>query len=239
MAFTYIDETHFEGATNGGTTPSIDTTGATLITIYVCYYVPNPPTISDSKGNTWIPLTQYVDGLTDGAGIIYYCINPTAGSGHTFSTSGANSYGGLKVVAFSSTSTPIYDQNNGNANNALTIQTGNITPSNANNLFFCGATWYGVNVAPMTIDSSFNIGSFDEHTANNYGSICAYKIATGSGSENPTFTGVGTNWFVATIANFYESSSSSIKTVNGLVKANVKTVNGLAIGSVKNINNLI
>jgi len=202
--FTFIDSTFYDGDINGGTTNAIDTTGATILIASVHYYAfGGTPTLTDSKGNTWTALTAYQDALPDSVVRLYYCISPTVGAGHDFTIAGSGTYSGVRVLAFSSTSTPIYDTQNGNNANALTIQTGIINPSNSNNLFIAAATFYA-NPTPMSIDSSFTIDSYTGNSGNSYGAVIAYKINTSSSSENPTFTGTGSSFFsAAAIANFY------------------------------------
>lgn len=206
-AFTFVDSTFYDGDINGGTTPTIDTTGATILIASVHYYwFGGAPTFTDSKSNIWLPLTQYADFYPDSTVKLYYCISPTVGAGHDFTVSGSGTYSGVRVVAFSSSSTPIYDSENGNNANATTIQTGIINPSNSNNLFVAAATFYA-DPAPMSIDSSFTIDSYTGNYGGGgtcYGAVIAYKISASSSSENPTFTGTGSAFAsAAAIANFY------------------------------------
>ena len=69
---------------NGGASSAIDTTGANLIVVMASYYRTVPASdFTDSKGNTWTALTERI--LPDIAARIFYCVNPTVGTGHTFS----------------------------------------------------------------------------------------------------------------------------------------------------------
>jgi hypothetical protein len=68
------------------TTPAIDTTGATLIIIAAADDVaPSVPT--DSAGNTWTPLTLWDQGTTMLVRL-FYCVNPTTSTSHTFTVAG-------------------------------------------------------------------------------------------------------------------------------------------------------
>ncbi len=72
-------------STNGNTITSgaITTTGANLIVVNVGSYSVNPATFGDSKSNIWTALT--LQSVTSGVQTrLYYCVNPTVGSGHTF-----------------------------------------------------------------------------------------------------------------------------------------------------------
>jgi len=239
--FTLVDSTEFNGDINGGTTATIDTTGATLLIISVHYYaVGGTPTLTDSKTNIWLPLTAYQDAIPDSVVRLYYCISPTVGSGHDFTIGGSGTYSGIRVLAFSSATTPIYDSQNGSNANALTIQPGIINPSNSNNLFVAAATFYA-DPTPMSIDSSFTIDSYTGNGANSYGAVIAYKVNASSSSENPTFTGTGSSFFSAgAIANFYvtgggggggsiSGTSTITLTQSGTIQGNAKIIGTTSI----------
>src|SRR5262245_14682595 len=72
---------------SGGTTAAIDTTGADLLTFSCAYYSGLSPTltVSDSKGNTWIGLTDRA--ANERGHRYYYAKNATVGTGHTFTVS--------------------------------------------------------------------------------------------------------------------------------------------------------
>lgn len=109
MAVALVDKVAAQ-ATSGGdiTTGSIDTTGANFLVMGVSFYqnVTANPTITDSKGNTWTPLTRnHNTNYGDYVGRIYYVENPTVGSGHTFSSAGPSVYSTISVGAFSGLAT--------------------------------------------------------------------------------------------------------------------------------------
>jgi hypothetical protein len=83
------------------TTSSIDTTGATLLVVTIHHYAPNAPSLSDNKSNTWS--LAHNQGAGNERTRIYYCFNPTVGSGHTFSNTGTLNYASMSVLAFSGT----------------------------------------------------------------------------------------------------------------------------------------
>lgn len=94
-----VASTKLSGGVNGGTTGSINTTGAVLIVISVLQSnAVAAATVSDSKSNTWTALTAHNTG-----GIysrIYYCLNPVVGSGHTFTIAGTNAGPEAHIMAF-------------------------------------------------------------------------------------------------------------------------------------------
>ena len=176
------------GASGSVTTDAADTTGATLIIVWQIYYN-GTPAMADSKSNTWTGLTAYAGSGATYAVKIWYCITPTAGSGHTFTASGSI-YNSVVYAAFSKTS-PLFDtgKDNGVSGSAsfTTIQPGSLTPSVDNCLVVTGVTWG--NGGDGSIDSSFialdQVANTDVAT---FRGMAAYKIQTTAGAENPTWT---------------------------------------------------
>jgi RHS repeat-associated protein len=172
------------------TTAAIDTTGATFIIAAVSYNTGATPTISDSKGNTWTPLTaSAVTGTVTQR--LYYAANPVVGSGHTFSNTAASNFSSICVAAFSgvSTSSP-FDRENGATSSLSTIQTGSVTPAVNQELVATGLGW---NVArttyPPTIDSSFTVSTSSNFASgNHYGCSIGFLSQATSSAVNPTWT---------------------------------------------------
>ena len=87
----------------GGSTGSVDTTGATIL-IAVGVADSGTPSITDSKGNTWNSLTQVGGSFpTYHRCRLYYVENPTVGTGHTFTVAGTNA--SACFAAFDATAT--------------------------------------------------------------------------------------------------------------------------------------
>lgn len=190
------------------TSGAIDTTGADLIVIGIAVDGSATPTISDSKSNTWTPLTASTLTVKT---ILYYCSNPTVGSGHTFSNTGAFNFCSLCVSAFSGvkTSNPFDQENGATATGVTTVQTGSVTPTEDNELI---VTHLGFNAAglPTSIDSSFiETNDAEFGAANNYGSTMAYIVQTTAGSVNPTWTRTGTGAQATRIATFKAQPTTS------------------------------
>jgi hypothetical protein len=167
------------------TTDAIDTTGANLIVIGLSWYS-DAPSVSDSKGNTWTALSTY--GSSPYLVRLFYCLNPSVGGSHTFSTT-ANIYV-LNVAAFSGVTA--FDAESGAGNgNATTIQPGSITPAVASGLFITALCFAELGTT-ASINSTFTIlnGTSDAGGNNLLGSM-AYKIS--SSAENPTWTKTGGN----------------------------------------------
>jgi len=185
------------GTNSGGTTTSaIDTTGANLIVIHVGYF--NAPTITDSKGNTWTALTARDPGIS--AGRMYYCLNPTVGSGHTFTASGVNSFGTIAVSAFSGVSA--FGSENGAAGNAASIATGAVVPSVDGSLVISGITFNTVG-SSVSVNASLSIlNQVAPVNSANFGVALAYLIQGTAASINPTWTPTTSQELGATIATF-------------------------------------
>lgn len=185
MAFALV--THTKKA--AGTTDAIDTTGADLIIGLVAVYAGGGGgAFSDSKGNTWTGLTaQSESGLSWVR--IYYCVNPTVGSGHTFSVSG--SYQTLCVAAFSGAkATGTFDQQSGSSSGTSGAATpGSITPSENDCLFVTGlGTFYaGISGAP----SGFTASDYFASDPGGCSTGLAYEIQTTATARNPSWSYTG------------------------------------------------
>jgi hypothetical protein len=181
------------GTTSGTTSAGIDTTGASLLIVAVARHgFTSDPTLTDSYGNTWLPLTPYAGFI--GYVLVYYAKNPTVGTGHTFTLAGGNTFPSACVAAFTGadTSAP-FDVENGNGvsyPSSTTIQTGTLTPSQDDSLIIA-ALASAPNGGPSgyTIDSSFTlIDTVDAINGQSSGSGLAYFLQTTAAAKNPTWT---------------------------------------------------
>lgn len=198
------------GATASGTSSAINTTGATLLVMSVADFSHDSTTdtISDSKGNTWVALTNRVASTINGT--IWYVANPTVGSGHTFTCAG--NYIGCSVAAFSGvTTTSPFDQENGAATaSATTLQPGSITPSQAGTLVVTGLGVNTATIVPGTIDSGFTVAdSWGGTVGDSVGMNLAYKVQTSAVAENPTWTESGGAALVSEISSWKASAAAS------------------------------
>jgi hypothetical protein len=171
---------------NGGTTGAVDTTGAKLIVIHTASFAAVSG-VSDSKGNTWIPKTARSNVATTRYSRCFYVLNPTAGTGHTFTVSGTGIYAVIEVLAYDND--VAFDAESGAGSNGpvATIQPGSITPAGNNGLFIAGVC---SNLGSIpSIDSGFALRlSTATGAANNMEAGCADKQQTTGGAENPTWT---------------------------------------------------
>lgn len=186
---------------NGFTTSSGNTTGADLIIVSLATGV-SSGTISDSKGNTWTPLTQRTGGFSDRFYQFFYCQGGTVGSGHTFSVTGTANFPSLCVSAWSGSTAAPFDVENGNSLAfGNSIQTGSITPTVDNELLVTGMCYD--DTSTPTIDVGFTVLQTLPVTGFGYtGQQIAYIIETTATAKNPTFSWTNNSRSAAAIASF-------------------------------------
>ncbi len=176
------------GSTNGTsvTTSSIDTSTANLIIISISSTSgTNVPT--DSKGNTWTLIR------TDTASTLrckmFYCVNPTVGTGHTFST-GSSTFPTICVLAVNNANATPLDQQNGNTtlSNVNSLASNSVTPGQ-NMEIIVTAIGTGNAYATISINSGFIISDSVSLVGSQHvtGGL-AYKIQSTAGAENPTWS---------------------------------------------------
>ncbi len=184
---------------NPATSPSVDTTGATLLVVGVSDDTP-VSTVSDSKGNTWV---QAVTETTFNGCTLWYVKNPTVGSGHTFQTVGDGKFASLFMQAFSGTDTTAnVDQTNHNASLfGSTIQPNSITPSADNEVVIALAS--SRSQFTQTVDGGFTItDQIDQANSQHLGGGMAYLVQGAAAAANPTFAGTSAQYTGAAIATF-------------------------------------
>ncbi len=177
---------------NGFTSTSTDSTGAKVIAVAVGTFGGSIDNMTDSKGNTYTAGTA----LDSGAGSRFqwwYCLNPTVGTGHTFTPVATGKYPAIVVRGFSATS-PSFDQESAggtSSGGATTGQPGSVTPAAAENVILVGVE-YGNTLTP-TIDGGFTASGTGNVSAQHQGCSGAYLIQSAATAQNPTWTwGSGT-----------------------------------------------
>jgi len=119
-----------------------------------------PPTLTDSKSNTWTPLTDYNNPGGAASERIYYCYAPTTDAAHTFRiTAGGDSfYGNLCVAAFSGAVASPFDGQNGTYTTTAptTVNSGSITPTQTGDLIITGMSNTG-SVTGVGVNSPFTL----------------------------------------------------------------------------------
>ena len=191
-----------KGSPTGGTvtTDAIDTSGANLLVIAITDYSSASSTLSDSKTNTWSALTAQTGNYVRTQ--MYYVVNPTVGSGHTFTaTSVGTSYPSVFVVAFTgAASSPLDTQNGNGSTSAVSLATGSITPAQNDELIM--SAWGGE--APNRSANS-GMTAVEQQPYNNglyFAGAIAYKIQTTAAAINVTWTTDYAGYCADTIACF-------------------------------------
>lgn len=174
---------------NTSTTGASDTTGASVLVVAVVDQAASgSAVVTDSKSNTWIPLTNLAAG---GRHVrLFYCLSPIVGSGHTFTvTTIASGFPTIEMLAFDGVT--LFDAESSHAvASGTTGQPGSITPA-GNNEVFVSAIWVNSDgsAKPTAIDSSFIISKNVSNIAFQALPLAiAYKIQTSGGAENPQWT---------------------------------------------------
>lgn len=187
--FSLVAHTSKGGNTTTVTTDPIDTSGATLLIALGGYYS-GSVTFTDSKGNTWTPLTLQGSGTLFTQ--VYWCVPTSVGSGHTFHFDAA--FPGLCVMAFYGANASPFDLQDGNSGvgGATTIQAaGAINPSVDGSLVV-SAVAVGLNDFTTTVDSGLTVIEYVQNTSGGAGNHLnfglGYLIQSPHASINPTWT---------------------------------------------------
>jgi hypothetical protein len=189
---------HTAQASSGGgslTTSAIDTSGANFLVMATSGFTGvNPVGVpTDSKSNTWIGLTVHTNSVTNTVpSQIFYAVNPTVGTGHTFSFGAASTFPSICVAAFSGVATTspfdtVAGEGAGDNGTAITLSISSITPNQANSLVI--AVDAIVSGDTSSVDGGFTItDDIPPSGGNCQGSALAYLIQTTAAAAAPTFT---------------------------------------------------
>lgn len=208
---------------NAGTTASFDSTGATLLVVYVnATAASGTIAVTDSKSNTWTSLTaQTFSG--NQKSVFHYAANPTVGSAHTFTATLTGGFPIIQAFAFigAKTSSP-FDVENGavGTGSQTTIQPGSITPTQNGDLIICGITTGGAFATTGNVQIDYEVASIYTNGqgitsvgGTNYGMFTAWAVQQTAGATNPTFTldngsGINAN-MTANIAAFKAADAAT------------------------------
>lgn len=208
MSYTYLGSTKGNGLADAVTSP-LDTTGANfLVAVVACADTYNT-TPTDSKGNTWVQAPSSYSHNQPRVRV-FYSLPTSVGTGHTFTAPGSV-VGTIMVAAFSGAKTvsPL-DQQNGAQSYAISISTGQITPTEDDCLIIAGYAVNGSGAAPMSIDSGMTEVQEQNFVSGvSYGGTLSYKIQTTATAINPTLTRSDINGQAATIISFKAQGGSA------------------------------
>lgn len=188
------------GDTSNVTTSAIDTTGANLLIACVAY-ISGTASVTDSKSNTWSALTAINSSVDVRA---FYVSAPTVGSGHTVTGSAAVGFPSVSLVALSGAkvSTP-FDVENGAGAGGTSVATGNVTPSENNEIVLTCLSTGGSTITGVSGGAGFTIlDTVNFLTGNHLGLSHAYQIQTTAATVSATWTTAGVANKSATAATF-------------------------------------
>jgi hypothetical protein len=183
---------------NAGTSGARNTIGANLIEVSVKWYngVTADVTVSDSEGNTWVPLTKYSNATSSESVRKWYCLSPTTSATHTFTVTGTATYCVINVHSFSGVAS--FHSEAGSNGTGSTAQAGSVTPS-ANGAVII-ASINGDSTTSFAIDSGFSEQGSVYGGGNNIAGAAAYLIQATAGAVNPTWTLSGSMGWAAAIS---------------------------------------
>ena len=172
------------------TSGSIDTTGATILIANVWGGFGGSGVLTDSKSNTWTALTL----RSQGGSIeqkLYYAVNPTVGSGHTFTITTGH-IGGAEIAAFSGiqVTSPFDVEAGAGIAPAISGQPGAVTPASANSLIISAGIFSTTGVLTpkiLGVDLGFSIIDKVTPTSNIYGGAMAWIAQGTAAAINPTW----------------------------------------------------
>lgn len=186
------------GGAGGETTGTIDTTGAGLLILVTSYFSgATGVTISDSKGNSWTPLTV----VTSANSIcnVYYSVPTSVGSGHTATIAGTNIFGTLVFSSFAFGAASPADQQSQNTGTGTSAAGSSITPSVGGELVITGIASPADSVAISSVNGGFTIidDTIPGLSGEYIGGGAAYLIQTSAAAAAPTWTlGSSAEWAV-------------------------------------------
>ena len=229
MAFTLLNSlTGTPTTADSATTPSADTTGATLIVVTMSWnHNLGTAVVTDSKSNTW---TQCFTPLGNNPRLgMYYCVSPTVGTGHTFTSTLTGGNSSLQVLTFSGVDTAdALEAANVTyvSSGSSTIVTGNITPAANGAMLVFGTTRTTGSV------STVDIGTLEENLSQgtyNFPIATAYLEQTSAAPVQATFTGTGSVRRTAGIVAFNVASGGGAVTGTGDIDAQASQVDGSGV----------
>jgi hypothetical protein len=215
----------------GSATAAINTTGATLLVASTANAFGNA-TITDSKSNTWIPLTAH-NGDGTGSHRFFYCLTPIVGTGHTFTPAG--SYASCIVYAFAAVGS--YHSQNGNQSPPSTspMTAGTVTPPTDGALIVTGLSANDGATDSVT-PAGFAQTTIPNGPGANIQNSAAWLVQTTAASITPTWawTGGGHSWPSASTAVFLPAGSPVPNVFNALEADAITTLTaaGFTVGTI-------
>jgi hypothetical protein len=190
--YALVASTQVPGSPNGGTSPAINTIGATLLVLLDTHLFAGriPPT--DSLGNIWTARICY--GSTGNSETcLWDATNPVVGAAQTFSTGSTGDFNSSQIMAFSGVATVSpFEASTGIAltSSTTTVQSStSVTPTTANNLVI-SSVGYNASGSPVaSVNGGLVITNQTPAAVGvSFGSGSAYLFQSSAVAVNPTWT---------------------------------------------------
>lgn len=211
MAIALVTSIDAAPGNGGGTTGSFDSSGGDLIVVGISSYGMPTASVTDNKGNTYTALTGTANGPSGAACKLYYCANPTVGTGHTVTFSQGLSYPVISVAVFSgvTTTSPFDVENGANSTTNTSLAPGSVTPT-ANGEVLISVLSLAAAYSGLGIDSSFSIAQSQAYSGgNNMGGAIAYYVQPTAAAINPTWSWTSSVGCATTIASFKAAAAAA------------------------------
>ncbi len=215
MPFSFVTSTSKAGVEDATTTDPISTQSANLLVAAVGYNptVTSEPALTDNKGNTWSAIGSVNSGGTTKLRM-FFLLNGAVGHGHTVTATGADSFGGVCLMAFRGSATsPLGSAlSDSDAGSASTVQPGPLTPDNDNSLVITGLAFDANSSGAVSINGGFTAVSTASVAATSVGSGLAYLVQTTAAAADPTWnvTNVATAGIAAMITTFRAAPEANL-----------------------------
>jgi hypothetical protein len=192
MAFVLKAHNVFDAATtNGFTSATFDSTGANVIAVALAETDAATGVVSDNKSNSFVQKTIETNGGGNSPQISWWIgTGGSFGTGHTLTVTGTGTFPTLCMSCWSgSNSTPFDVQNGGVDLFGNTVDTGGVTPNNANSLVLAAA---GINGGDSgnakTASAGFTVLDDVAEGSSFFGVVHAYIIETSIAAQDCVFT---------------------------------------------------
>jgi hypothetical protein len=197
--------TDFSDTGNASGSGAIDTSSASLLVAACGSY--GAVAITDSKGNTWNPLTAKTNGY-GGILQLFWTVPTVKGTGHTFRNTGVDP--SLIVAAFSGTDTVSpFDKESGAINAATTNDEapGAVTPTNDNSLVIGASTFSGAALWSAVDGGYTDLKHFNQIGSQAIGLSTQYVIQGVKASANAGATANSSDFWASVQAVFIPAGS--------------------------------
>ena len=237
LGFTLIAHTgSTTPGTNSSTTAPIDTTGADLLVAVVSQYSGDAiGTVTDSKTNSWTPLTAQSGGNSYAR--MFYARGGPVGPGHVFSYTGG--FSSFVVLAFAGSAASPFDVESGSSTTLYydTSRPCPLTPSQDASLVVSGCSVVDGGTTPYYESTGFTTTDYVGFAYNapdgQEGVVGGYLIQTTAAVANPTWHWTtGNLQSSAVAASFKPASGGAPSTITGTLTLTQADQTITAAGSV-------